>query len=120
MCKDMNGDGSYCKWWRSVPVCHGGDQPCGPGACDGVAVVTTSAWVSMPTEPFIATTTPTPRAATVAPVVSGAHSMPNAKCDAYCTELNGPASYCKWWKDIPVCKGGDQPCGASVCDDPTT
>ncbi|KAF4701165.1 hypothetical protein FOZ62_004772 [Perkinsus olseni] len=120
MCKDMNGDGSYCKWWRSVPVCHGGDQPCGPGACDGVAAVTTPAWVSMPTEPVIATTTPSPRAATVAPVVSGAHSMPNAKCDAYCTELNGPGSYCKLWKDIPVCKEGDQPCGAAVCDDPTT
>ncbi|EER19215.1 hypothetical protein Pmar_PMAR028680 [Perkinsus marinus ATCC 50983] len=127
MCKELNDDSSYCKWWRSVPVCHGGDQPCGPGSCNGVAVVSTRLPYSMPTEVVVITTQapppPPPRAVTDAPVVpvaSGAHSMPNAKCDAYCSELNGPGSYCKWWKDIPVCKGGDQPCGAEVCDDPTT
>ncbi|KAF4654426.1 hypothetical protein FOL47_009986 [Perkinsus chesapeaki] len=120
MCKNLNGDGSYCKWWRSVPVCHGGDQPCGPGECDGVPVVSPETVRPTP-QPALRTDPPAPvKAAPSAPVVSKAHSMPNAKCDAYCAQLNDAGSYCKWWKDIPVCKGGDQSCAAEICDDGAT
>ncbi|KAF4751143.1 hypothetical protein FOZ63_024750 [Perkinsus olseni] len=103
-CAGLNGDGSYCKWWKAVAVCKGGDQPCGVGEC-----ATTSEYISIDT--------PT----TVSPVDGDRHSGPNVRCDAYCVDQNPGLSgymptYCKWWLTVPVCKHGNQPCNPSICD----
>lgn len=94
MCKSLNNVMSYCKWWMDVPVCHGGDQPCGD-----VNECTSQEW-------------PEPKTPTPAP---GAHPGPSRECDAFCAGLNDEGSYCKWWKAVAVCKGGDQPCGVGDC-----
>ncbi|KAF4658444.1 hypothetical protein FOZ61_005600 [Perkinsus olseni] len=93
-CQSLNDDGSYCKWWKTEPVCRGGDQPCGPSYCS--------------TGEPPGTGTPQDR-----------HSGPDVNCDAYCEDQSPPPtdgeSYCKWWLHVPVCKGGDQLCGPSIC-----
>ncbi|KAF4691991.1 hypothetical protein FOZ60_014316 [Perkinsus olseni] len=94
MCKSLNDAGSYCKWWLPAPVCQGGDQPCGDHA-----VCESQTWP------------PPPDPTTVA----GGHPYRSSPCDAFCIGLNGPSSYCKWWKPEPVCQGGNQACGPSEC-----
>ncbi|KAF4683355.1 hypothetical protein FOZ60_009244 [Perkinsus olseni] len=94
MCQSLNDEASYCKWWLPKPTCLGGDQPCGDQT-----VCTSQTWPPAPTPSLPA----------------GAHPHESAPCNAYCVGLNGPASFCKWWKDEPACQGGDQPCGSSDC-----
>ncbi|KAF4670284.1 hypothetical protein FOL47_002104 [Perkinsus chesapeaki] len=93
-CQYENGPASYCKYWQTPPVCHGGDQPCSVDDCnvpDGATI---------PPGP-----TPSPDAAEV--------------CDRYCMVLNGLSSYCKWWQSPAVCLYGDQPCGdIASCEAP--
>ncbi|KAF4659194.1 hypothetical protein FOL47_007691 [Perkinsus chesapeaki] len=95
MCKSLNDAASYCKWWLPVPVCQVGDQPCGDHS-----VCESQTWPP-PVDPT---------------TVAGGHPHRSTACDAFCVGLNGPSSYCKWWKPSPVCQGGDQPCGPSNCD----
>ncbi|KAF4673240.1 hypothetical protein FOL47_010777, partial [Perkinsus chesapeaki] len=94
MCQSLNDEASYCKWWLPRPTCLGGDQACGDQS-----VCTSQTWPPAPTPSLPA----------------GAHPHESAPCNAYCIGLNGPTSYCKWWKNEPVCQGGDQPCGPSDC-----
>ncbi|EER08653.1 conserved hypothetical protein [Perkinsus marinus ATCC 50983] len=94
MCQSLNDEASYCKWWLPRPTCLGGDQPCGDQT-----VCTSQTWPPAPTPSLPA----------------GAHPYESAPCNAYCVGLNGPTSYCKWWKNEPVCQGGDQSCGPSDC-----
>ncbi|KAF4692797.1 hypothetical protein FOZ60_012490 [Perkinsus olseni] len=94
MCQSLNDEASYCKWWLPKPTCLGGDQPCGDQT-----VCTSQTWPPAPTPSLPA----------------GAHPHESAPCNAYCIGLNGPSSFCKWWKNEPACQGGDQPCGPSDC-----
>ncbi|EER04676.1 Cell wall integrity and stress response component 3 precursor, putative [Perkinsus marinus ATCC 50983] len=94
MCQSLNDEASYCKWWLPRPTCLGGDQPCGDQT-----VCTSQTWPPAPTPSLPA----------------GAHPYESAPCNAYCVGLNGPTSYCKWWKNEPVCQGGDQSCSPSDC-----
>ncbi|KAF4655517.1 hypothetical protein FOL47_009401 [Perkinsus chesapeaki] len=103
-CAGLNGDGSYCKWWKAAAVCKGGDQSCGVGECAS-------------TTPSISFRTP----AIPAETEGDTHSAPNANCDAFCVAQNPSlaenlSTYCKWWLKVPVCKHGDQPCNPSICD----
>ncbi|EER08539.1 conserved hypothetical protein [Perkinsus marinus ATCC 50983] len=94
MCQSLNDEASYCKWWLPRPTCLGGDQPCGDQT-----ICTSQTWPPAPTPSLPA----------------GAHPHESAPCNEYCVGLNGPSSFCKWWKNEPVCQGGDQPCGVSDC-----
>jgi len=106
-CAYHNGEKSYCKWWQKESVCKGGDQPCGVGQC-GI-VQTTHA----------PDATAAPSASTSAPSTD-THDAPSDACDAYCNDQNPSeenGSYCKWWLDESICKGGNQSCAPSVCED---
>lgn len=99
-CVSLNGEGSYCKWWKEEATCQGGGQSCGVSDCPSG--------------------TPAP---TEAP--SDSHSAHSPACDAYCVSQNPSSSddgesYCKWWLAIPTCLHGDQHCGPSVCDAPSS
>ncbi|KAF4661858.1 hypothetical protein FOZ61_002893 [Perkinsus olseni] len=121
-CQDLNGATSYCKHWQNPAVCLSGDQPCGPSVCD--PITSTASSTSAPTS----TSTVTPLTTTASssastslttstPVFGGDSDSTTATsgCDSYCKSMNDESSYCKFWLNPPVCQGGDQPCGPSVC-----
>ncbi|KAF4693066.1 hypothetical protein FOZ62_027074 [Perkinsus olseni] len=95
-CVSLNGEGSYCKWWKEEPTCQGGNQSCGVGDC--------------PTGTQAPTGGP-----------ADTHSAHSPACDDYCVSQNQSSddnseSYCKWWLTVPTCLYGDQHCGPSVCE----
>ncbi|KAF4697754.1 hypothetical protein FOZ60_000098 [Perkinsus olseni] len=94
MCQSLNDANSYCKWWKDVPVCSGGDQPCGD-----VAMCSSQTW---------------PPASTPS-AVNGPHQYHSPTCDVHCQSLNDEGSYCKWWMSEPVCQGGNQACTPDDC-----
>ncbi|KAF4663399.1 hypothetical protein FOL47_005756 [Perkinsus chesapeaki] len=94
MCQSLNDASSYCKWWKDVPVCSGGDQPCGD-----TSVCNSQTW-------------PTARTPSA---VNGPHLYHSPTCDVHCQNLNDVGSYCKWWMAQPVCQGGNQVCTPTVC-----
>ncbi|KAF4677373.1 hypothetical protein FOL47_001959 [Perkinsus chesapeaki] len=99
MCQSLNDEASYCKWWMPIPTCLGGDQACGDHS-----VCTSQTWP------------PAPKPSRPA----GSHPYESAPCNAYCVSLNGEGSYCKWWKDEPVCQAGNQSCGVGDCPSGTS
>ncbi|KAF4653752.1 hypothetical protein FOL47_010317 [Perkinsus chesapeaki] len=85
-CIGLNSGKSYCKSWLIEPVCHGGDQSCGPASC-------------IPNDTH---------------AVESA-SCDNYCIKQNPTLAEDEVSYCKWWLSAPVCFNGDQPCPPSVC-----
>merc|ERR1712137_166533 len=96
--KKCNDPASYCKYWLGVPVCHGSDVPC---TCNNM---------------------PPPQTTEKPGCPMGGDCKPKcAKGDASCqNKCNDPASYCKYWLDVPVCQGSDVTCTCHMPPPQTT
>lgn len=118
-CMAETGPESYCKYWLDVPVCQGSDEPC---SCDyedrRLAAVEEDE--SCPSgDAFCQDMTgssyckfyqdgPGGRVCQGTDVPCTCDGCSSG--DAYCMADAGPASYCKYWLDVPVCQFSDSPC----------